>query len=196
MKYKKHLSTDKLLRPVIQKIGPIKLQRSDNVYLRLIESIISQQLSVKAADTIFARLLKLYGGLEPTPEQLLATSADDLRGVGLSRPKASYLHNVARFHLEEGMDIDILERLTDDEVVEYLTRIKGVGRWTVEMLLMSVLAREDVFAIDDIGIQNAMVRIYGLNRKHKRFRKKMLLISESWRPYRTYACYYLWRSKI
>ncbi len=91
------------------------------------------------------------------------------------------------------MDLRRLNKMTDEEVIEHLTQIKGVGRWTVEMLLMFVLAREDVFAIDDIGIQNAMAQVYGLNRKHKRFKKQLLTISQAWSPYRTYACIYLWR---
>jgi DNA-3-methyladenine glycosylase II len=88
-----------------------------------------------------------------------------------------------------------LGKMTNEEVIGYLTAIKGVGRWTVEMLLMFVLGREDVFAVDDIGIQNAMVRHYALNRSHKRFKKQILKISEQWSPYRTYACLYLWRWK-
>jgi DNA-3-methyladenine glycosylase II len=100
---------------------------------------------------------------------------------------------VARFELEKQLEPRRLHKMTNEEVIAHLTQIKGVGRWTVEMLLMFVLAREDVFAIDDIGIQNAMARLYGLNRKHKRFRKQLLSISQAWSPYRTYACIYLWR---
>ena len=188
-----HLSRDPILRKLIQKNGVIALQKRDTVYLRLCESIVSQQLSVKAADTIFVRFLAIYGK-EPTAQQILDTSVEQLRAAGLSRPKATYLHNVARFELEHGMSIAKLENLSNEEVVNYLTAIKGVGRWTVEMLLMFVLAREDVFAPDDIGIQNAMTLLYGLNRKHKRFRKQMLTLSDKWAPFRTYACLYLWRA--
>jgi DNA-3-methyladenine glycosylase II len=194
MKYRAHLSKDKLLKQVIDEVGHIKLKKGDLVYIRLIQSIVSQQLSVKAADTIFKRFLANYGSEIPTPQQILDTSVDVLRAAGLSYPKASYLHNVARFELEHGMEFDKLERMTNEEAVTYLTQIKGVGRWTVEMLLMFVLAREDVFAIDDIGIHNAMAAIYKLNRRHKRFRKQILKIADAWSPYRTYACIYLWRS--
>jgi DNA-3-methyladenine glycosylase II len=193
--YSKHLSADALLKKLVRQQGPIQLKKRKQVYLRLIESIVSQQLSVKAADTIHGRFLQLYGGQEPTPQQILDTAPEQLRAAGLSWAKATYLHNVARFELEQGMDTGRLHKMSNEEVVTYLTQIKGVGRWTVEMLLMFVLAREDVFAIDDIGIQNAMARLYGLNRKHKRFKKKLLAISQAWSPYRTYACLYLWRWK-
>jgi DNA-3-methyladenine glycosylase II len=195
MKYRRHLSKDKFLNKLIKEIGHVEPGRREKVYLRLCESIVSQQLSVKAADTIYARFLQLYEGAEPTPEQILETSIDAMRAVGLSRPKASYLHNVARFELEHGMDVSKLSALANEDVIEYLTPIKGVGRWTVEMLLMFVLGRDDVFAIDDIGIQNSMAKLYSLNRKHKRFKKQILKISEAWSPYRTYACIYLWRWK-
>ena len=196
MEYRKHLSADKALKKLVQKIGPIQLRKRRQVYLRLIESIVSQQLSVKAADTIHGRFLQLYGGHEPTPQQILDTPPEQLRAVGISRAKAAYVHNVARFELEQGMDTRRLHKMSNEEVIAHLTQIKGVGRWTVEMLLMFVLAREDIFAIDDIGIQNAMAQVYGLNRKHKRFRKKVLAISQTWSPYRTYACIYLWRWKV
>jgi len=193
MEYRKHLSADKSLGKLVKKIGPLRLKKRKQVYLRLIESIVSQQLSVKAADMIHGRFLQLYGGREPTPQEILDTPPEHLRAAGLSRAKAMYIHNVARFELEQGMDSRRLHTMSDEDVVAYLTQIKGVGRWTVEMLLMFVLAREDIFAIDDIGIQNAMAQVYGLNRKHKRFRKKVLAISQTWSPYRTYACIYLWR---
>jgi DNA-3-methyladenine glycosylase II len=195
MKYHDHLSKDKQLKKLIKQVGKIKLVKRDQVYLRLCESIVSQQLSVKAADTIYGRFLALFGDTPPTPQQILDTSIEDMRAAGLSRPKASYLHNVARFELEEGMDPLKLGKMSNEEAIAYLTRIKGVGQWTVEMLLMFVLAREDVFAVDDIGLQNAMVKLYDLNRKHKRFKKQILKISEEWSPYRTYASIYLWRYK-
>ena len=103
---------------------------------------------------------------------------------------------MARFALEEGMDYKKLNKLSNEEVIAYLTQIKGVGRWTVEMLLMFAMAREDVFAIDDLGIQMAMKRLYRLDdADRKLFREKMMKISKKWAPYRTYACVHLWRWK-
>src|SRR5258708_9985878 len=137
MEYIKHLSKDHVLKKVVRQLGPVTLKKRNNVYLRLCESIVSQQLSVKAADTIHGRFLKLFGELEPTPQQILEIPLEQLHAVGLSRAKATYLQNVARFEIEKGMDLRFLKKMNNDEVIEYLTQIKGVGRWTVEMLLMS-----------------------------------------------------------
>jgi DNA-3-methyladenine glycosylase II len=159
-------------------------------------SIMSQQLSTKVADVIYQRFLNLYGGKQPTPDQIMATPPETLRAIGLSNAKVSYVQNVARFSLEQGMDHRQLHKMDDEEVIQYLTQIKGVGRWTVEMLLMFALSREDVFALDDLGIQNAMIALYKLDRTDKKqFREEMLRIAKKWSPYRTYACMYLWRWK-
>ena len=156
----------------------------------------SQQLSVKVADVIYRRFLDLYGGKEPTPQQILDTPAATLRAIGLSNAKVSYVKNVAQFEIEQGMHAGKLNKMNNEEVITYLTPIKGVGRWTVEMLLMFALGREDVFAADDLGIQNAMIGLYNLDRADKKkFRRQLLRISEKWSPYRTYACLHLWRSK-
>lgn len=141
------------------------------------------------------RFMALYGGKFPTPQQILDTKVDTFRGIGFSNAKANYVHNVARFALEEGMDDAKLDAMTDEEVIKYLTPIKGVGRWTVEMLLMFTMGREDVFAVDDLGIQNAMCALYKIKKTDKKKMKaKMLKISAGWSPYRSYACLHLWRS--
>jgi len=156
----------------------------------------SQQLSTKVADVIYQRFLNLYGGSEPTARQILDTASEILRGIGLSNAKVSYVKNVAQFELEQGMDYKKLGKMNNEEVIAYLIPIKGVGRWTIEMLLMFALGREDVFAIDDLGIQNAMIHLYKLDRTDKKkFREDLLLISGKWSPYRTYACLHLWRWK-
>lgn len=191
--YITHLSKDKKLLEIIDGQQPLSLTRRSKVYLRLCSSIISQQLSTKVAEVIYKRFLLLYGEEEPTPEQIIATPVERLRAIGLSNAKTNYVHNVARFAIEEGMESEKLDAMTNEQVIDYLTRIKGVGRWTVEMLLMFTLGREDVFAIDDLGIQNAMIRLYRLKRDdNKTFRVKMLRISGKWKPYRTYACMHLW----
>ena len=156
----------------------------------------SQQLSTRVAEVIYRRFLELYNKKEPTAEQVLNTPPETLRAIGLSNAKVSYVHNVARFAIEQGMDEAKLRKMTNDEVIEYLTQIKGVGRWTVEMLLMFTLGREDVFAVDDLGIQTAMAKLYKLDREDKKkLREEMLRISAGWSPYRTYGCLYLWRWK-
>jgi DNA-3-methyladenine glycosylase II len=114
----------------------------------------------------------------------------------MSNAKVSYVQNVARFEMEKGMDHKKLNKLSNEEVIEYLTQIKGVGRWTTEMLLMFALCREDIFAIDDLGIQNAMIGLYKLdNTDKKKLKEDLLRISKKWSPYRTYACMYMWRWK-
>lgn len=190
--YLTHLSKDKKLQKIIS--GPLtELTIRKNICLKLIGSIMSQQLSTKVADVIYARFLALYGGKEPTAQQVLDTPALTLRGIGLSNAKVTYVHNVAAFVIAEKITDSKLKKMGNDEVIAYLTQIKGVGRWTVEMLLMFYLGREDVFAMDDWGLQQAIVKLYKLDREDKKaFRNKLVSISEKWSPYRTHACRYLW----
>ena len=191
-----HLSKDRKLKKLIENNGVFTLTKRKNVCIYLCASIMSQQLSTKVADVIYQRFLNLYGTKEPTPEQILTTAPETLRAIGLSNAKVSYVHNVARFAIEQGMDHRKLSKMNDEEVIVYLSQIKGVGRWTVEMLLMFALGREDVFALDDLGIQNAMITLYKLDRTDKKqFREDMLRVAKKWIPYRSYACMYLWRYK-
>jgi DNA-3-methyladenine glycosylase II len=156
----------------------------------------SQQLSTKVAKVIFHRFLDLYDGNEPTPQQIVDTPFEKLRGIGLSNAKALYVLNVAHFALEHGLEDKKIRKMPDEEIKELLTQIKGVGKWTVEMLLMFTLGREDVFAVDDYGIQVAMKKLYRLDDTDKKaFKEKMLKISQKWAPYRTYACLHLWQYK-
>jgi DNA-3-methyladenine glycosylase II len=156
----------------------------------------SQQLSTKVASIIHNRFLDLYGGVAPNPEQILEVPEERLRGIGLSNAKVQYVRNVARFAMEQGMTPKQLGRMTDEAVIEYLTQIKGVGKWTAEMLLMFALKREDVFPADDLGIQQAMIRLYGLDPSDKKMlRQEMHRIAAKWSPYRTYASMHLWNWK-
>lgn len=194
--YLLHLSKDKKLIKIIDQQQPLSLVQHSKIYLRLCRAIMGQQLSAKVATVIYTRFLDLYGGQEPAPKQIADTPFDTLRAIGLSNAKTNYVLNVARFALDQGMEVEDLENISNEEIIEYLTRIKGVGKWTVEMLLMFTLGREDVFAVDDLGIQNAMIRLYKLDRTDKQgFRENMLRISKKWKPYRTYACMHLWQWK-
>ncbi len=196
MGYLDHLAKDKKLKKLIEGVEPLSVRRSKDILFYLIASIMSQQLSTKVADTIRNRFLALYDGRIPLPDEVLATAPEILRSIGLSNAKVSYVQNVARFALEHGLDDEILYKMDNEAIITYLTQIKGVGRWTVEMLLMFGLGREDIFAIDDWGVQNAMIHIYKLDRTDKKaFREALLQISEKWSPYRTYACMHLWRWK-
>jgi len=195
MHYVKHLSKDEKLKKLIEHHGVFKLNKQKNLYLYLCYSIMSQQLSTKVARVIKQRFLDLYGD-EPSAQQIVDTPFEKLRAIGLSNAKVNYVQNVARFEIEKGMDHKKLSKMTNEEVIEYLTEIKGVGRWTVEMLLMFALGREDLFAIDDLGLQQAVIGLYDLrHRKKKIMNARILKITEQWAPYRTYACMYLWRWK-
>ncbi|HEY0433814.1 MAG TPA: DNA-3-methyladenine glycosylase 2 family protein [Chitinophagaceae bacterium] len=195
MKYIKHLSKDEKLKPLIERHGALALKKQKHLYLYLCFSIMSQQLSVKVARVIRQRFLDLYQA-DPSPQQIVETPLEKLRAIGMSNAKAQYVHNVAKFELEHGIGHEKLSKMTNDEVIEYLTQIKGVGRWTTEMLLMFALRREDVFAIDDLGLQQAVTKLFDLrHRKKKILLKRIATIAEAWSPYRSYASLYLWRWK-
>lgn len=186
---------DPVLARIVTDAPPFRRYAAPDLYLDLLESIVSQQLSVKAAETIFGRFAALFPGGYPAPLRLVKMSDARLRSAGVSRQKAGYLRNVAAFAIGGGMDAVRIAAMTDDEVIAHLTRIKGVGRWTVEMLLMFPLDRPDVFPVDDVGIQQAMISLYRLRAKGRRLHARMREIAEAWRPHRTLACKYLWRSR-
>ena len=188
-----HLSKDKKLKALIDKQKPFVLLKRNKVYLRLCASILSQQLSTKVATVLYNRFLDLFGGKEPTAKQILETPATVFRSIGFSNAKASYVHNVCRFFIENKITDARLHNMSNEEVLELLTQIKGVGKWTVEMILMFTLGREDVFAMDDLGLKNSVIKLYKIKETDKKLlRGKIEKISLKWSPYRTYACRYLW----
>jgi len=188
-------ANDTTLQAISEQITLPALGQSQDVYLALLESIVSQQLSVKAADTIFKRFLTLFENAYPNPLLLQEMSLESLRSVGLSRQKATYLQAVATFHLADSIDFKALETKTETEIITHLTAIKGVGKWTVEMLLIFVLQRPDVLSVDDLGIQQGIKKIYNLTTEGKELKKEMQEIAEKWRPNRSLACRYVWRWK-
>jgi DNA-3-methyladenine glycosylase II len=197
MEYRIHLMKDRKLKRLIAEAEPVAVHSNKEVLFYLVASIMSQQLSAKVAATIKTRFLALYGDRFPTAEEVAATPFEALRSIGLSNAKTRYVHNVANFAVENGMEFRKLNKMDNEAVIAYLTQIKGVGRWTAEMLLMFSLGREDVFAIDDWGVQNAMIHLYKLDTTDKKaFRSELLRISAKWSPYRTYACMHLWRWKL
>ena len=188
-----HLAKDKKLKKILELQEPFVLQPRKKVYLHLCSSIISQQLSTKVAKVIYGRFLNLFGKKEPTAKQILEIPVEKLRSIGFSNAKSSYVHNVCKFFVENDITDARLHKMSNEEVIELLTQIKGVGKWTVEMILMFTLGREDVFAVDDLGIQQSITKLYKLDATDKKLMKeKMLEISSKWSPYRTYACRYLW----
>lgn len=166
--------------------------RPAEAYGALLRSIVGQQLSTKAARTIYGRLADLYGGGAPTPEQLLATGPDELRKAGLSGAKATYLRSLAEHVLSGELELDRLAELPDAEVSAQLTAVKGLGQWTADMFLIFHLRRPDVLPVGDLGIRRAAQIAYGWDELPDR--KRLVEIAEPWRPHRSLACLYLWRS--
>jgi DNA-3-methyladenine glycosylase II len=181
------------MKKIILRTGKLEPVKNTDLYFSLLHSIASQQLSTKAGDTIFGRFLDLFPQRVPEPELLLEMATEKLRGAGLSYAKASYLKNIAEFSITSGLDYRKLRKLEDDALIGYLTTIKGVGRWTSEMILMFSLNRPDVLPLDDVGIRNEMKRHYNIRGDGKKLAAGMIRIAEQWRPYRTLACRHLWR---
>lgn len=190
-----HLQKDKKLASILTQ-EPFVLKRKKNIPIRLMASIMSQQLSTKVAAVIYKRFLALYDGKEPKVAAVLATPNEALRAIGLSNAKVGYIKNVAQFCIEHGITDRKLASMSNESIIELLVQIKGVGKWTVEMLLMFGLGREDVFAVDDLGIQQAMCRLYKIDATHKKTMQQMMLQrAQKWTPYQTYACLHLWNWK-
>lgn len=192
--YQTHFQAkDKRLARTLENQPVMQLTKEENIWLSLVSSIMSQQLSTRVADAIYQRFLLHYQN-NPTPEKILETPHDTLRSIGLSNAKATYLHNVSRFTIEQGLSFSLLKPMSDEEIISYLTQIKGVGKWTVEMLLIFTLGREDIFALDDLSLQQAVRNIYNIKEENKTaFRLRLQKISAKWSPYRTYASLHLWR---
>ena len=187
--------TDAQLAPIIARAGLPTIVPNKNYYQALVESIISQQLSVKAAATIQKRFLELFPGDEfPTPGQILEKDIEELRSVGLSRQKGTYIQDLAVKVLEETVRFNHLDALTNDEVIKELTSIKGVGVWTVHMFLMFCMGRMDVLPTGDLGIKNGMYALYDLKEKPTPEEMETLAKVYKWHPYETVASWYVWHS--
>jgi DNA-3-methyladenine glycosylase II len=187
------LRRDPVLAALIRKHGACGLaaaQRADH-FSALVRAITGQQLSTKAAATIYARLVALMpGGV--TPQALASLSDEQMRAVGMSRQKAAYFRDLAQKALSGALPLDSLEEMNDDDVIAALTQVKGIGRWSAEMFLMFRLHRPDVLPVDDLGIVNAVKNVYRLRKRPTADRIRT--IGEPWRPFRSVACWYLWRS--
>jgi len=186
---------DPVLAAVIAVGRDVVPRPHEDLYLALLRAIVSQQISTKAAAAIWRRFQSLFPPEGyPEPRDLLARSEDELRAVGLSRQKAGYLKAIAEYNERGLLDYAHLTSLSEEAFTQHLTAIKGVGRWTAQMLQMFALDQPDVFSEGDLGIQNAMRRHYGLTETGRALQKRMLALAEPWRPYRTLACKYLWQS--
>jgi len=194
--YFTHLQKDRKFELVLSKQLPIVLKQENDYVAYLCSSIIGQQLSTKVAAVIRERFFSLIDAEKNLAEQIIGLEIDAMRSIGLSQSKAGYMKNLASFSIENNDQILSLNTMSDEEVVKFLTQIKGIGAWTVEMLLMFAMQREDVFPVDDLGIQQAMIKLYEIEASSKKELKlKMNQIAASWSPYRTYASMHLWRWK-
>lgn len=187
-------SKDPIMGDLILRYPAPDIQPHTNYYHELIDSIISQQLSVKAARTIEGRFKDLFGGHFPSPEQILEKDIEELSSVGLSRPKASYIQDLARKILDGSVQFDHLDSLSNEEIVTELTAVKGIGDWTVHMFLMFCMGRLDVLAHGDLGIRNGVTKLYDLEQTATPDDVKRIAEQNNWHPYETVACWYIWQS--
>ncbi len=188
------MRADPILGAIIRHKGACGLAErgTEPRFRSLLRALVSQQLSVKAAATIFSRVLALLPGDDvcPRPEAVLQLSPETLRGAGLSRQKASYLHDLSARIVAGTLRLDELDGLSDEEVMTALTEVKGVGRWTAEMILIFQLGRPDILPVDDVGVLRSIQNVYGLRRRPSE--KQVLRMGERWKPYRSIASWYLW----
>jgi DNA-3-methyladenine glycosylase II len=191
-------AADPVLRGLIDELGPDPLGdrragRPHDLYGALVRSIVGQQLSTRAARAIYSRLTDRFGGRTPTPAEVLADDPDELRAAaGLSRAKVQYLRSLAEHVLDGSLELERLGDLPDEQVIAELVAVRGIGAWSAHMFLMFQLGRPDVLAIGDLGIRRAVMLRYGLPAMPTPAEVERL--GERWRPYRTLACLYLWRS--
>jgi DNA-3-methyladenine glycosylase II len=186
--------TDMKLAPVIAKFGPCTIRPHKDYYWELVDAIISQQLSVKAAASIEKRFQDLFSSNVPKPEAILEKSVDELRTAGLSRAKANYIRDLAQHLVDGKLKFDRFDKMSNDEIINELTDVKGIGEWTAHMFLMFCMGRADVLAPGDLGIRSAIKKLYDLKNLPTPEEVKQLAIRKNWHPYETAACWYLWQS--
>jgi len=191
-KARAHLSNDRILQNIMPTTKILKLPNSGNVFNELIKAIVYQQISYKAADSIFDRFLKLIKTENYKPFHVLRCSHEELRSIGFSNQKAAYVINISNFFKENRLYGHDWSKLSDNEIIHLLTQIKGVGSWTAQMILIFELKRKDVFPDGDLAVQLVMKELYELKSEKRQLITDMNEIAENWRPYRTIASLYLW----
>jgi len=185
------IKCDEQFRPVIEKFGGIELEKRDDPYVSLVRAIIYQQLSGKAAGTIYSRFLNFYSNQHPKTNELISTPHEDLRSVGLSNRKAEYIKSIAVFFEQTAYTNSDFEKMSEDEIRSHLIKIRGVGHWTIDMFLMFTLNRLDIFPVLDLGVQKGFAKMFNL--KNLPTENSMLKEAEKWKPYRSIAAHYFWR---
>ena len=191
------LAADPVMAKLVAEHGPLDEEarrrgRPADAYGALLRSIVGQQLSTKAARSIYERVTAVFGGRTPAPEELLAADPEEIRAAGLSRPKVAYMRSLAEHVLSGELELDRLDELPDEAIAAELTAVKGLGRWTADMFLIFHLQRPDVLPVGDLGIRRAVERQYGLDGLPAA--DELIRLAEPWRPQRSLASLYLWRS--
>ena len=185
--------TDFLLGKVIRSIGKYSIKTTNDPFQSLLESIIFQQLAGRAANVIYGRFLDYYNKISPTPEQILSTPDHILKAkVGLSSKKIEYIKDLSARITDRRLNLVLISEMNDEEIVNQLMQVKGIGRWTAEMFLIFCLGRQDIFPVGDLGVRKAIQRVYSLSELPSP--STMLAIAQPWKPYRSIATWYLWKS--
>lgn len=187
----KHLKKDPKLAKLIDKVGQYKIKLIKNKYEALVESIITQQLSSRAAQSISKKFRQIYGRF-PEPDEVLRTHNTKLRAAGISKMKVSYIKGLSKKIHQGILDLDALEQMTDEQIISELTKVRGIGRWTAEMFLIFCLGRQDVFAVDDLGLRKGIQKMYSLQSMPQK--DEIHRLTQRWSPFRTVASWYIWKA--
>lgn len=191
----KHLAKhDPILQTVIAEHGPCTIRPHTDYYVSLLSAIIGQQLSVKASDTILRRFLALYENLPPTPEQIMHTDTETLRGIGISYAKITYIKDLAAHCIDGSLDLEHISQLENHAIIQELTAVKGIGVWSAHMFLIFCLGRLDILPVGDLGVRKAMQQLYDFAALPSPSEMEAIAEKYAWQPYASIACWYLWRS--
>jgi DNA-3-methyladenine glycosylase II len=190
-----HLSRhDKKLAPIIKAYGPCALKPHTDYYTELVSGIVGQQLSVKAAATIWRRVLDVFGGKMPTPDQLLMVDTETLRACGVSYPKINYMKDLASRIIDKQLDLAHVSTMPNDQLIEQLTAVKGIGNWSAHMFMIFCLGRLDVLPVGDLGVRKALMNVYQLDQLPDPATCAIIANDNNWQPYESVAAWYLWKS--
>ena len=184
------LSKDKKLKKIISNVGECRIRTISNPFEALVEAIITQQISDSAGKVISFKFKNLFGKKYPTPNDVVKLSVNEIKSVGLSRMKAEYIIGISHMVIDKKLDFKIFKKMSNDEIISELTKIRGIGRWTAEMYLIFALGRKDVFPLGDLGLINGIKKLYDLENPTT---EQILKITNNWIPYRTIGTWYIWR---
>jgi len=185
--------TDKKLAPIIKNYGPCRLKPHTDHYGELVGSIVGQQLSAKAGATIWRRVLDLFNGRMPTPEQLIRIDGQKLRDAGCSWPKVGYMKDLAQHVLDKRLDLKHIATMPNDQLIEQLTAVKGIGEWSAHMFMIFGLGRLDILPVGDLGVRKAIMNLYGLKQLPEPAQMITVSNKNNWHPYESVAAWYLWQ---